>query len=191
MTTLSCCLIVFTGCEPIEAFTAVDVLSRAGVDVTIASLEESSSVTTAHGIEIRPKTSLSLVNEVLFDCVIVPGGPGATKPDFYHNSLLHSFLKKHESNNRLIGAICAAPITLAEAGLLEDRRATCYPAIRDKVEPKCRAYAEDKVVICNNVVTSRGPGTALLFALSIARLLVTSDKANKIAADMLCEEFLQ
>ncbi|KAL0228221.1 hypothetical protein RCL1_004364 [Eukaryota sp. TZLM3-RCL] len=185
-------LLVFPGVEPIEAFTCIDVLSRASAKTTIISVFDSSEVLTAHNISINPQTSLSSISDSFFDLVILPGGPGSLQTTLNTNPLLHAFLKNHVDNNKLVCAICAAPITLCNAGLLTEHSATSYPATREAVEPNCKSYYLDKVVISRNIITSRGPGTSLLCALVLVGLVYSPNVAESIAkAMLLCDEDLQ
>ncbi|KAL0208087.1 hypothetical protein P9112_010674 [Eukaryota sp. TZLM1-RC] len=179
-------ILVFDGCEPIEAFTVVDVLSRTGLfEITILGLPDTPTITTAHGITVSPHRTLAQVAEITYDLIVIPGGPAATKEKFYMDQDIHTFIQRHHERNRTVAAICAAPLVLGHAGILENKPATCYPALKEKLLPLCRSYSEDKVVRTGNVITSRGPGTALLFALSIVKALVSCEEAVKIGKDML------
>lgn len=175
------------GFEEIEAITVIDVMRRASVEVTAAALTQK-RVIGAHGIVVEADTLLgqqtdpaqSAVRVVPFDAIILPGGmPGARnlRDDPRVRTLIHA----QAAANRLVAAICAAPIALEAAGILGDRHATSYPGYS---LPSAR-YSEERVVVDGNLVTSRGPGTALEFALKLVELLVGGDSAQKLRTGML------
>jgi len=178
------------GFEEIEALTPVDYLRRAGVKVTVAGLLKQ-EITGAHGIKVKADEVLSetLLNEK-FDAMIIPGGmPGST--NLAASSLVEKFLKDAQGRGALIAAICAAPVVvLAKAGLLKNRRYTCYPSMENDLEKfagkdykaltEGSSHTEERVVTDGNIVTSRGPGVAEEFALVLVEKL-----AGKKAKDSL------
>ncbi|MFO7653103.1 MAG: DJ-1/PfpI family protein [Candidatus Krumholzibacteriia bacterium] len=171
------------GSEEIEAVTIIDVLRRAGAEVTVAS------VTGAH--EVRCSRGVRLVTDVLvedcrgdpWDLVVLPGGmPGAEA--LRDSSALTRLLHAHVAAGKELGAICAAPaVTLAPHGLLDGRRATCHPGFFDRLDPDRRS--EERVVEDGPLVTSRGPGTALEFALTLVERLFGRARRDEVAGPML------
>jgi len=157
------------GFEEIEAVTVVDLLRRAGIEVHTASLG-GREVTGSHGITVVADIGLGDAIAADYDMIVLPGGmPGADhlKKDARVVTLLQQFAR----TGRYTAAICAAPGVLAHAGLLEGRAATSYPGfLKPDSAPGIR-LREDAVVIDGKVVTSRGPGTAVPFALSLIELL--------------------
>jgi 4-methyl-5(b-hydroxyethyl)-thiazole monophosphate biosynthesis len=157
------------GFEEIEAVTVVDLLRRAGIEVHTAALARR-EVTGSHGITVVADIGLDDAVAADYDMIVLPGGmPGADhlKKDARVVVLLQQFA----SSGRYTAAICAAPGVLAHAGLLEGRAATSYPGfLKPDSAPGIR-LREDAVVIDGKVVTSRGPGTAVPFALSLIELL--------------------
>jgi len=156
------------GFEEIEAVTIIDVLRRAGVDVTVAGVSEL-DVVGAHGIRIQADLHLADAARDTYDAVVLPGGlPGAT--NLRDDPRVLAAVREVVDQGGTAAAICAAPIVLEAAGLLRGRRVTCYPGFG--VDLRSAAdVVEDRVVEDGQIVTSRGPGTAMDFALAlVARL---------------------
>jgi 4-methyl-5(b-hydroxyethyl)-thiazole monophosphate biosynthesis len=166
------------GFEEIEAVTIIDVLRRADVAVTTASLGKS-PVTGSHGIALVADRALDAVAVSDFDAVVLPGGPGAKH--LKEDARVQALLKQAASAGKVVAAVCAAPIALEAAGLLAGRRATSYPGHE---LPSAR-YSEERVVVDGNVVTSRGPGTALEFSLALAEKLTGADVRERLQRAML------
>lgn len=175
-------VILAEGFEEIEAVTQIDVLRRAGVDVTVAGLRPG-SVRGAHGIEVGIDLDLGNL-DFEPDMVILPGGlPGSV--NLGDDARVIELLKKQNAAGRKIAAICAAPAYApVAAGVLDGRRATCYPSFEKHFPPSTEAV-DDRVVVDGNVTTSRGPGTALELALELAAQLAGRDTADRLRAAML------
>ena len=166
------------GCEELEAVTITDLLTRAGIEVVTAGLD-AKPVVASRGLTIIPSSSLEKMSDRLFDMVILPGGlPGANH--LRDNKTLQSILKNHARNDRYTAAICAAPKALAQAGLLENKKISCYPGSLDEVELTNTELTGRAVEIDGKVITSRGPGTAMDFALSLIELLEGKDKKQEV-----------
>jgi protein deglycase len=157
------------GCEEMEAVTIIDILRRAGVDVITAGLD-SRPVKASRGVTLIPDTTLDQVLDVTFDMIILPGGLGGTE-QLNSDPRIHKVLEKTYLAGRYLAAICAAPKILADSGLLEHRQATCYPGVLDSQQYPLVKLLPDAVVTDDRVVTSRGPGTAIDFALTLVELL--------------------
>jgi len=172
-----------SGFEEIEAVTIVDVLRRAGVDVVTAGLEPG-SVTGSHGIAVTPDTTLDEVDASSLDMIALPGGmPGAAH--LRDDARVQALLQELAGSGRFCAAICAAPIALAAAGISEDRTVTSYPGFEDRVA--CARYVEDRVAVDGHMITSRGPGTALEFALVLVEKLCGADRARELGGAMLVQ----
>jgi 4-methyl-5(b-hydroxyethyl)-thiazole monophosphate biosynthesis len=156
------------GFEEIEAVTIIDILRRAGIEVEVASLA-GSTVTGSHGIRLAADTPLAALVEQDFDMIALPGGmPGAEH--LKNDPRIAEFLRRLHARGRPVAAICAAPMVLAAAGVLGGRRATSYPGfLADAADT---AVVGDAVVVDRDVITSRGPGTALDFALALVEELL-------------------
>jgi 4-methyl-5(b-hydroxyethyl)-thiazole monophosphate biosynthesis len=177
------CVLLAPGFEEIEAVTVIDVLRRAEIETVVLGVG-AGTVEGAHGIRLTADAALDdpHVARAAWDLVVLPGGmPGSARlrddPDV--QALLR---RQHEAGGRL-AAICAAPIALSVAGVLEGRRATSYPAFAGEL--RCRAYAEEPVVVDGPVVTSRGPATALAFALTLVAELVGAERSRALGERML------
>lgn len=175
------CVLFAEGFEEIEAVSIVDILRRADVDVTTLGVAER-RVTGSHGITVETDRSLAEASSEIWDMVILPGGiPGSTH--LRDSPEVQKLIREQASSGRRIGAICAGPIALGAAGVLQGRRATSYPGFERELSG-CR-YSEDRVVTDGNIITSRGPGTAMEFALEVVRELRGGDVAGCLRKGML------
>ena len=175
-------VILAEGFEEVEAIAPVDVLRRAGVRVTIAGVG-GLKIKSSRGIGVEADQLLGEGVE-LPDAVILPGGlPGAT--NLGKSPEVAALLKKMNDAGKIIAAICAAPAAvLAPLGMLEGKKATCYPGCETDFSRKT-AYLKERVVMDGNIMTSQGPGTALEFAIAIAARLVGKETAEIVRGKML------
>ena len=175
------CVLLADGFEETEAVAVIDVLRRADIKVEVLGVE-GKKVTGAHQIVIEADALLSDRKSEKFDLVVLPGGmPGAaTLRDHWG---VQKLVQAQHASGGLIGAICAAPIALAKAGVLDGRRATCFPGFEDQLG--AANFATDAVVRDGNVITSRGVGTALSFALALVDALGDGPMAKVLAERML------
>ncbi|OGX05482.1 MAG: hypothetical protein A3G87_09765 [Omnitrophica bacterium RIFCSPLOWO2_12_FULL_50_11] len=175
-------VILAPGCEEIEAVAIIDVLRRAEMNVTVAGLG-GTDINGAHGIRFRTDIALDDYDKSP-DAVILPGGmPGSR--NLGQSKKVTEILQKAGRANKLIGAICAAPaLALAPAGILDGKKATCYPGFEQNFA-KSVTFSEDRVVVDGNVITSRGPGSALEFALELVDRLAGSEKARELRSALL------
>ncbi len=176
-----------TGFEEVEAVSLIDVLRRGGIEVRIAHMdgeEDSNLVLGANGITIQADTSIANVIEEDFDMILLPGGWDGTYL-LAENKKVQSLLKTFKANDKLIGAMCAAPFALKAAGVLSNNY-TCYPGAKEEINHE--GYREDlKVVVDDKLITSRGPGTALCFGLEIVKQLVGEETHQAIKEGMLLD----
>jgi len=158
------------GCEELEAVTIIDILVRGGVETVTASLDENQIITASRGVQIVAQTTLNKVLSDEFNMIVLPGGlPGA---DYLNEDpRIIELLKETVLQGGISAAICAAPKVLVSAGLLEDKTATSYPGVIDMLPAKGMKYSEQPVVVDGQVITSRGPGTAMDFALVLLESL--------------------
>ncbi len=170
-----------SGFEEIEACTIIDVLRRAELNVVTVGLD-SKSVCGSHGIVMECDDLFEniLLNDV--DAIVLPGGmPGVT--NLLASQVLKEMIVELNRNKKCVAAICAAPWVLADAGVLDAKKATCYPKFAEKL---CKSnYSENKVVLDGNIITSRGVGTALDFSLTLVQYLKSPVVANSLAEQML------
>lgn len=163
------------GFEEIEAFAPIDILRRAGVEVTTAALAEGIHVTGRSGITAHADTTLAAVLGRDFDLLFLPGGAGVKhlRADARVGNLV---LKQHAAG-RWLAAICAAPTVLHDCGLLVGRRYTAHFSVADELPA---ILAAEKVVTDGKITTSRGAGTGVDFGLHLVALLVSPEKSTEI-----------
>lgn len=172
------------GFEEIEALSPVDVFRRAGFDCSMLGLE-SASVTGSHGIQVAMDGVFD-GNFADYDLVVLPGGmPGST--NLRDNETLIASLQEAAKAGKYVAAICAAPIVLERAGLLEGRKFTCFPGVEDQIASG--EHQTDLVVVDGNIVTSRGAGTTLAFAYALVDLLGGDDQ--QLAHTMVYDRLFQ
>lgn len=164
------------GCEELEAVTLIDLFRRAGITVTVAGLE-AGPVTASRGVVLLPDTTLEAILDQDFDLVVLPGGLGGAQR-LEADRRIAGLLNRMSEQGRYVAAICAAPKVLASAGLLQGREATAYPGILD-AQPDIRVSSA-AVVHDGTFITSRGPGTAMDFALALIEILCDRAKRDEV-----------
>lgn len=169
-----------TGVEEIEFVAVVDILRRAGIEVTMASLD-GHAVTGRSGITIAPDAKLADVADHEWDMVVLPGGlPNARHlrddPD------VKAVVQRLRDQRKSVAAICAAPTALAAFGVIENRRVTSYPSTQEELESLSPSaiYTDDAVVEDDFLITSRGAGTAVEFALRLVARLCGKERSAEI-----------
>ena len=171
------------GFEDLEATTIVDLLRRAGIEVVTAGLA-TGLIQGARGMRVQPDATLDEMLERDFDMITLPGGmPGAE--NLKNDARIQALLKRLAAAGKYTTAICAAPIALAQVGLLDGRKVTSYPGFVDKLNPPGSTYLTNPVVVDGKVVTSRGPGTAMDFALTLIELLVGRATRDQVEAGLV------
>ena len=170
------------GCEELEAITIVDLLRRAGIEVVTAGLDEQ-PVRASRGVVLLADMTLDAALQKDYDMVVLPGGlPGA---DHLKNDVrIIRLLVQMKEADKYTAAICAAPAVLAKAGLLDGKRATSYPGSLDTGGVPGLDYIEQPVVVDGKVITSRGPGTAMDFALELIATLSGTQVRDEVEAGL-------
>lgn len=158
------------GCEELEAVTLIDILRRADITVITASLSNNEIITASRGVRLLADTSLESVIYDDFDMIILPGGQPGTD-NLNNDQHVHAVLKRLYQSGKAVAAICAAPIVLAHAGLLEGKKCTCFPTVLIPHDWPSITLSKESIVIDGRVLTSKGPGTAMDFALEIIEFL--------------------
>ena len=169
------------GFEEVEALTTVDLLRRAGEDVRMVSIMRRKTVTGSHNISVECDMIFEEIGKTA-DLLVLPGGLPGTDHLREHREL-NDLLVEQYQDGRYVAAICAAPSVFAGLGFLKDRKATSYPGCVDASQ--CGSYVEEPVAVDGNVITSRGVGTAIPFALALIGLLEGREEADKIAASIV------
>ena len=164
------------GCEELEAVTIIDLLRRAEINVVTAGLD-SNPVTASRNTVLIPDTDLDTALKDNYDMVVLPGGlPGSDHLD--NDARIKELLTKMANSEKFTAAICAAPKVLSSAGLLKNKKATCYPTVLESNSDT--DITDEAVVIDGKVITSRGPGTAMDFALSLIEALEGKEKRDEV-----------
>ena len=171
------CVFLADGFEDIEGLTVVDVLRRAGVEVTMMSVTGSLSIRGAHGIEIQADSLFEAEKAKESDMLVLPGGMPGTLTLKEHEGL-NELLRMFDREKRNIAAICAAPGILGGLGMLEGKKACAYPSFEDKLDGA--DIQQIPVVTDGHITTGRGMGAAIPFALRLTAILCGEDKAEEV-----------
>ncbi|MCD8193341.1 MAG: DJ-1/PfpI family protein [Tannerellaceae bacterium] len=170
------------GFEEMEAIGTIDILRRGGIDTVTVSISDSKEVIGAHGIPVTADTVLTGTDLSGADALVLPGGmPGST--NLNNCEPLREALASQYDNGKLVAAICAAPLVLGGLGILEERRATCYPSFEDLLTGA--TVTDNAVEVDGNVITGRGPGLVMEFALALVTYLAGKEKADEVGSGLL------
>ena len=168
------------GFEEIEAISPIDILRRAGIDVTTVSITDSVVVTGAHNIKVTADTTISQIVPDDMQMLILPGGMGHELLDASNE--VHALINHALANDKYIAAICAAPSILGKKMILEGKKATCFPGFE-----KYLFGAEitgEKVAVDGKIITGKGPGAAAEFGFELVKVLKDSTSADELAKTM-------
>lgn len=166
------------GSEEIEGLTVVDLLRRAGIEIESVSIEAQKELMGSHNIPIVTDKILSEIDFDQADMLVLPGGMPGTKNLLKQEDLAKQ-IRKFNQEGKMLAAICAAPTVLAAAGVLDGRQATCYPGFEDQLA--AASYVEQSVVCNQNIITSRGLGTAIEFSLAIVAHFKGKEEAKELS----------
>lgn len=177
-------VILADGFEEIEALTVVDLLRRAQIYVGTVSITDDYTVHGAHGINVQAEDLFEEVAFVESDMIVLPGGmPGTSNLNAHEG--VRRVVKEFNRDGKYIGAICAAPTILGNLGLLKGKRVSCYPSVEQEIQGAVMTRTD--VTVDGNLITSRGAGTAIAFALKLIEMLSGAEKAAEIAEAVLYE----
>ncbi|TLD85226.1 DJ-1 family protein [Helicobacter sp. MIT 11-5569] len=175
------------GFEEIEAISVVDVLRRTGCEVILAAVDEKSQETliveSQGGVKVVADLKITEIQADNLDAVVLPGGWEGTQ-NLIASSALHTILSELNAKGKICAAICAAPLALFKHNILINQNFTCYPSIEEMIE-NSNYKADSNIVQDSNIITSRGPATALEFAFYLASLLGSEQKSKEVQAGML------
>ncbi len=170
------------GFEEIEAVSIIDVLRRAEISVTVVSVSGKLEVTGAHHIKLVADELIENFRTEDFGMLVLPGGmPGTT--NLLACRMLQNQVTDFNNQEKLLGAICAAPMVLGQLGILKNRQATCFPGFEKYLTGA--SVSAEAVVVSGNVITGRGAGVALAFALKIVEVLKGKSVSDNLAQKML------
>lgn len=178
----SVCVFLANGLEECEGLIVIDVLRRAGVTVTTASIHEETLITSSHQIQFYADALAKDLTMDSFDMVVLPGGLGGTNNLKASALVAETVTAFAAREDKTVAAICAAPSVLGELGLLAGKKATCFPGFEDKLSGAIatgEAVTED-----GNIITGKGMGAAIPFALHLVARLLGEDKAKEIGAQI-------
>jgi 4-methyl-5(b-hydroxyethyl)-thiazole monophosphate biosynthesis len=171
------------GFEELEAVAVIDILRRAGIQVVVAGLSAGPVKGSRHTV-LHPDETLDAVMNEDFDMIVLPGGmPGVAH--LREDARVRELLERFRSKGRYLAAICAAPSILAAYGHLDGKQATSNPKFKDQVAIDRVRYREEAVVEDGTVITSRGPGTSIPFALALVEKLAGRDKRNEVESGLV------
>ncbi len=172
-----------SGCEELEAVTIIDLLRRAGVEVVTAGLAPG-IVKASRGTQLVPDTTLDAALLDEYDMVVLPGGmPGAQY--LKDDARVIALIQKMGVAGRYVAAICAGPMVLAAAGVLSGKTATGYPGLLEKMNLTDVTLSTEAVVRDGLVITSRGPGTAMDFALTLVEILAGHEMRGQVETGLV------
>lgn len=166
------------GYEEIEALTVADICRRCELAVELVSVTEERSVKGSHGIVVQMDKIFTEADFASYDMLVLPGGAQGTKNLEAHEGLMAQ-VDAFYTAGKYVAAICAAPSIFGHRGILKGRRACCYPSFESELDGA--EVTEGPVEISEHVITSRGMGTAIDFALAIAAVFVGKEKAEEMA----------
>jgi len=171
------------GVEELEAVTVIDVLRRGGIDVTSAALGDALPVKGSRGVTLLADAVWSSLDPAGFDALVLPGGGRGTENLLADTRVIET-VQTFDQAGKYVAALCAAPTVLAAAGILNNRKATCYPSCAAELGA---AYDNAPVIADGNIITSQGPGTAMLFALVLVQHLAGDETVQRVADGLLTQ----
>lgn len=170
------------GCEEIEGLTVVDIVRRAQMEIEMISIQKDLNVKGSHDVTFTADTTKEKADFSSYDGIILPGGmPGTLY--LGADETVQRVIRSFAEEKKLLAAICAAPSVLGEAGLLNGKKATCHPGFEEKLLGA--TCLENPVVVDGNIITSRGMGTAILFALEIVRYFADDETVENIKTGLV------
>ena len=173
------------GFEEVEALTVVDVLRRGGVHCITCSIDGSEEVLGSHSIHVKANNLIEKVDVDKYDALVIPGGmPGAAH--LRDSEKVIALVNKFNTERKILAAICAGPIVLGRAGVLEGKKVTSYPGFEGELGAV--TYCKDIVAQDGNIITSRGPATAMLFSFKILENLADKEIVENLKEAMLINE---
>lgn len=170
------------GTEEIEALTVVDLARRAGIEVDMVSINDNTTVTGSHNIKVIPDAVIGQVEWDSVDMIVLPGGKVGVD-NLKVCTTLTDKVKEFARDGKPVAAVCAAPSILGGLGILDGKKATCYPGFEDKLTGA--EYVTEPVVKDGNIITSRGLGTSIRFAAAIIEYLVGKETADRVLSQII------
>lgn len=163
--------------EEVEAITVVDFLKRAGYEVDTTSVSHTHHVRGSHGVEIKTDFTIDEIRVSTYDLIVLPGGPGFTNLE--KCDILMKYVKRFPGEGKYVAAICAAPSILGRAGLLEGKKATCFPGYEKEL--KGATYTGNEAEADGNIITGKSAGAAVAFSLKIVETISGHEAAKSLS----------
>ena len=176
-------IILSDGFEDVEAITPIDVLRRADIDVDLISLQNKDEVVSSHNIKILAEYNYSDINLLEYDAIILPGGKAYLS--YLEHIDLQKDLKKINEQRKLLAAICAAPSVLATTKVLEGKRGTSFPGVKNILEDNNVIVKDEKVIVYENVITAQSMACALDFSLAILEYLKGKESKDEMKKEVI------
>lgn len=176
-------MLLAEGFEELEFVAPFDIFKRAGCEVTVASITKDLTVRSVRSLSIVADTTLDLLTQHLFDVVFLPGG-GPGTANLRESQIVKNFIQAHTQKGMEIAAICAAPLVLADAGILKGKMATCFPTCQAELVDQGAKLSQERVVQDGSIWTSRGAGSASEFAFALVTHWLGSEKSETIRTQM-------
>ena len=176
------CIFMADGVEEVEALAVVDLVRRAKIDIDMVSIMGKTGITGSHGIVIQADKKIEDISSSDYDGLVCPGGLKGTN-NLKADDRVAELIRDYFRDGKLTAAICAAPTVLGAAGILDGKRATCYPGMEDGLSGATKLT--DPVVVDGTVITSRGMGTAIDFGLSIVEFYQDKAAADELASKIV------
>lgn len=170
------------GFEEIEAVTVADILRRGGVPIETVSMQPQLEVTGGHRITVKADLLFEEADYESCEMMIFPGGMPGTTNLLNHRELMETMVR-HAFSGKPVAAICAAPMLFGQTGLVAGKRATIFPGMEDQLTGA--TVSSDRVVIDGNIITSKGPGTAMEFALALVGFLKDVETQEKLKGGLI------
>lgn len=175
-------IFIADGFEEIEGLTVADILRRAGIDIDMISINDENTATGSHKITVKTEQTIHTADLDAYEAIVLPGGMPGTRNLGACEEVVRT-IKTYAAEGKLVAAVCAAPSVLGENGLLDGRTATCYPGWEDKLLGA--RVTLNPVETDGNIITSRGMGTAIEFALAIVAYLTNEEAADKVRSSIV------
>ena len=175
-------LFLVEGFEEIEAMAPIDLMRRAGITVDTISITKEKNVISSRGVTVLTDKIIDEINFEEYEMIVLPGGPGTD--NYMKSDKLREKLKEF-SIEKKVGAICAAPTILSALGILNGKQAICFPACEPDLIKDGAIIVNQDVVKDNNIITSRGAGTAIDFSLALIEELLGKNKSHEIRKEIL------
>jgi 4-methyl-5(b-hydroxyethyl)-thiazole monophosphate biosynthesis len=177
-------LLLARGFEETEVVFPLDILRRGGIEVDVVSISAEKMVEGGHAIRLEADKTLEECDAEAYDLVIIPGGGGGVD-NLKNDSRVLELLRKYKVQGKWIAALCAGPLVLSQAGILNDVRLTSYPSVKSDLADHIKEYSEERVVIHDGIITSRGPGCAEEFGFAILEKLADRKTVSGVKEKML------